>query len=225
MAKNRKSEQKRPKMALKVEPNFASYLTGKDYNKKHLHVNKKRAKENIEKYFYTFKYLNESKLLDQTEKNKLFPSNVIDSFFQSFQFYDISNTEEEEQNKLHIAVDGIERGLSYLQNRYTETSLVLKQVNEFKDFFRMLTQITEGKARDRKAIEFYKMRHRMMLPPFINQHEVHYVAMCRICWGHNSHAEKNKAISGIRHGIKCPYDKSQKERCFEVLHPENITIT
>ena len=220
MAKIPKNEQKRPKMALQVEPNFALYLTGKDYIKKQLHVNKKRAKEKIEKYFYTFKYLNENEFLDQTEKNKLFPSGMIDSFFQSFQFYDINNTEEEEQTKLHIAVDGIERGISYLENRYTETSLIHKQVEEFKDILRMLTHITETKSEDRKAIEFYKTRTLRTLPPDLQGHERLYVVMCKICWNHYSDQDKKQAISHIRHSKHCLYDKSQISRCIEIIPPK-----
>ncbi len=215
-----KKQPKRPKRPLMIEPNFASYLTGKEFRKDQLYVNKKRTIKYIQDDFKTVAYLNESKLLDQEYKNELFSSSMIDSFLNTFQFYDSDNTEDEEQNKLHIAIDGIQRGIHYFQNRYPESSLAYKQAEQIQEFLGMLSQVTQRKSEDRKAIEFYKTRHSMLLPPTISQSERLYVVMCRICWGHYSDKEKDKAISKVRHGKRCPYDKNQKKRCFEIIPPK-----
>jgi len=225
--KNRKSEQikeqtKRPKKHLLVESNFASFLTGKDYKEDQLHINKKRTLEFLHHEFNTFKYLAESKKLDQEYKNKLFPSSLIDSFFQPFQYYDRKNTEDEEQNKLHIAIHGIQRGINYLNNRYEESAFVHNQMEQLENFLQMFSQISVRKADEKKAIEFYKLRHSRTLPPTIRQHETRYVVMCRICWGHEENEDKDKAISRIRHSKKCPYDKNDLETCIEVILPKNL---
>ena len=217
-----KKQSKRLKTPLMVEPNFSKYLTEKDYDESQLHVNKQRTLERTLTNFKTYKYLAENKLLDQDYKNQLFSSSMIDSFFQSFQFYDKENTEVEEQNKLHIAIDGIERGISYLQSRYTETSLVYKQVEEFKDLLKMLIHITERKSEDKKAIEFYKTRNLQTLPPNLQGDERLYVVMCRICWNYYSDQDKKQAISHIRHSKHCLYEKTQISRCIEVIPPKNL---
>jgi len=224
---NRKSEQmkplsKRPKIPLVLDPNFNNYLLGKESNEEQLHVNKTRTLERIIANFQTYKYLAESKLLDQEYKNKLFSSSMIDSFFQSFQFYDRQNTEDEEQNKLNIAIDVIERGIHYIENRYAEASLAHHQMQQLRQFLQMLSQVTEREAQEKKAIEFYKLRHSMTLPPTIHQHETRYVVMCRICWGHEENEDRDKAISRIRHYKRCPYDRMQLDRCIEVIPPKNL---
>ena len=92
MGNSSESEQtkakKRPKRPLQVEPNFASYLAGRDYNEKTLHINKKRAIGKIHDYFYTFEWILDSELLTQKYKNEMFPSSLLDSFGNKFQFYD-----------------------------------------------------------------------------------------------------------------------------------------
>jgi len=216
---------KRPKRPLLVEPNFASFLTDKEYKKDQLYTNKKRTVKFIHDEFETFKYLLQSEKLDQEYKNLMFPSTIIDSLFQSFQYYDIGNTEYEEQNKLNIANDGIKRGLSYLQIRYGETTLIYQQIEDFKKLMSTLRYVSETKAEDQRAVEFYKMRHRMLLPPTIRQHERHYTVMCRICWGYYSGEKKDKTISQIHHRKKCPYDKNDLERCIEVFPPKVISKT
>ena len=216
-----KKQSKRLKTPLMVEPNFSKYLTEKDYDKTQLHVNKQRTLERTLTNFKTYKYLAENKLLDQEYKNQLFSSSMIDSFLQSFQFYDRENTEDEEQNKLNIAIDGIERGIHYFQNRYPETSLAYKQAEQIREFLTMLRQVTSRKADERKAIEFYKTRHTMTLPPKFLQPETTYIALCRICWGYYEEEDVKKAISKIRHYKKCPYDKDDLERCIEVISPKN----
>ena len=147
---------------------------------------------------------------------------MIDSFFQSFQFYDRTNTEDEEQNKQHVAIHGIERGINYLENRYKEFVFVHNQMEQLRLFLQMFSQISVTKVDERKAIEFYKLRHSMTLPPTIHQHETRYVVMCRICWGHEENEDRDKAISRIRHSKKCPYDKNDLERCIEVIPPKNL---
>jgi len=47
MAKIPKSEQKRPKMALKVEPNFASFLTQKPYKEKKEEKDRKKQQKEV----------------------------------------------------------------------------------------------------------------------------------------------------------------------------------
>ena len=210
---------KRPKRPLLVEANFASYLTGKEYKKDQLITNKKRTIKNVSDDIETFKYLLQSERLDQAYKNILFPSGMIDSLFQSFQFYDINNTEYEEQNKLMVAIDWIERGLSYLQNRYHEAILINQQIDDFKNLMTTLRMVSATKAEDQKAIEFYKMRHRMTLPPNLTPDETNYVALCRVCWAYSVQNEKKKAISKIPHRKQCLYDKKQLERCIEIIPP------
>ena len=216
-----KKQPKRLKTPLMVEPNFSKYLTEKDYDESQLHVNKQRTLERTLANFETYKYLAENKLLDQEYKNQLFSSSMIDSFFQSFQFYDKENTEDEEQNKLNIAIDGIERGIHYFQDRYPEFSLAYKQAEQISEFLTMLSQATSRKADERKAIEFYKTRHTMTLPPKFLEPETRYIALCRICWGYYEEEDLKKAISKIRHYKKCPYDKDDLERCIEVISPKN----
>ena len=216
-----KKQPKRLKTPLMVEPNFSKYLTEKDYDESQLHVNKQRTLERTLANFETYKYLAENKLLDQEYKNQLFSSSMIDSFFQSFQFYDRENTEDEEQNKLNIAIDGIERGIHYFQNRYPESSLAYKQAEQIREFLTMLSQVTSRKADERKAIEFYKTRHKMTLPPKFLEPETRYIALCRICWGYYEEEDVKKAISKIRHYKKCPYDKDDLDRCIEVFSPKN----
>jgi len=225
--KNRKSEQikkqpKRPKIPLVLEPNFTKFLTEKPYDEEQLHVNQLRTLERTKGHFETFKYLAENKQLDQEYKNKLFSSSMIDSFLNSFQFYDRNNTEDEEQNKLNIAIDGIERGLHYLENRYEEAGIARLQTEQFREFLRMLQQITQRKADEKKGIEFYKTRHSMTLPPIIHRPETRYFVMCRICWAHEEDEDAKKATSRIRHAKRCIYDKNDLERCIEVIPPKNL---
>ena len=224
--KNPKSEQikkqpKRPKTPLVLEPNFSKYLTEKPYDKSQLHINKQRTLKRTLSNFETYKYLAESKLLDLEYKNQLFSSSMIDSFSQSFQFYDRENTEGEEQNKLNIAIDGITRGIHYFQNRYPESSLAYKQAEQIQEFLQMLSQVTARKAEDEKAIEFYKIRHTMLLPPKFLKSETRYMALCRICWGYYEDEDVKKVISKIRHYKRCPYDRNDLERCIEVFPPKN----
>jgi len=212
---------KRPERPLQVEPNLASYLTGRDYNKKTLHVNKKRAIKKVHDYFYTFEWILDSELLSQKYKNEMFNANVLSSFGDKFQFYDPHNTEAEEQNKLQIAVNDIDRGIHYFQNRYDETTLVYKQLQEVQESLQMLRQVTARKAEDEKGIEFYKIRHTMLLPPTIKQRETTYTVMCRICWSHNEDQDRKIAIKKISHSRRCPYDRNDLERCIEVIPPKN----
>ena len=213
---------KRPKRPLQFEPNFASYLAGREFNPRTLHVNKKRAIQKVHDYFYTFEWVLDSELLSQKYKNEMFPSGLLDGLGNKFQFYDRENTEFEEQNKLHIAIDGIQRGIHYFQNRYNETSLAYKQAEQIQEFLGMLSQVTERKAVDEKAIEFYKIRHTMLLPPFLRQEEMLYTVMCRICWAHNNDKDKDTAIKKISHSRRCPYDRNDLGRCIEVIPPKNL---
>ncbi len=221
MAKIRKTEQKRPKMALKVEPNFASFLTQKPYNKSQIHVNKDRTVKKIKEYFYTFNYLYESDLLDQTYKDKLFPRRMVNDFIQLFTSWDYEHSEIEEQVKLQISINTIWNGLSYLEGRYKEVALIKNQVFEFKELLNTIEELTRTKVEDRKAIGFYKMRSFRTLPPDLKRNERMYVVMCRICWNHYADQDKKKAISHIRHSKNCLYDKSQISRCIEVIPPKN----
>ena len=212
---------KRPKRPLQFEPNFASYLAGREFNPRTLHVNKKRAIQKVHDCFYSFEWVLDSELLSQKYKNEMFPSGLLDGLGNKFQFYDRENTEAEEQNKLVIAIDGIERGIHYFLNRYNETSLAYKQAEQIQEFLRMLSQVTAKKAIDEKAIEFYKTRHTMLLPPFIKQQETSYIVMCRICWAHQEDKDKDTAIKKISHSKRCPYDRDDLERCIEVIPPKN----
>ena len=212
---------KRPKRPLQFEPNFASYLADREYNPRTLHVNKKRAIKKVQDYFYTFEWVLDSDLLTQQYKNEMFNSSLLDSFGNKFQFYDRENTEAEEQNKLHIAIDGITRGIHYFQNRYPESSLAYKQAEQIHEFLQMLSQVTARKAEDEKAIEFYKTRHTMLLPPKFLRPEKRYIALCRVCWGYSEYEDVKKAVSTVHHYKKCPYDKNDLERCIEVISPKN----
>jgi len=120
MAKIPKKEQKRPKMALEVAPNFASFLTQKPYNKSQLHVNKDRTVKKIKEYFYTFEYLYESNLLEQAYKDKLFPRRMVNDFIQLFTSWNYEHSEIDEQVKLQISLNAIRDGLTYLERRYKE---------------------------------------------------------------------------------------------------------
>ena len=213
-----KSEQKRPKLALKVRPNFASFLTQKPYKEDQLHVDKARLAEDIEQTIYTYEYIYNNDLVDQETKNKLFPYKRVIKFLRLFTTWDYENTEFEEQVKLRITMSAIREGLSYLEHRYKHVALIKKQSQEFKELLNTIEVLAETKADERKAIEFYKLRNRMMLPPDIHQHNTHYVAMCRICWEHYQDENKQKAISHIRHKKHCFYDKTS--RCFEVIEPK-----
>lgn len=224
MAKIPKKEQKRPKMALKVEPNFASFLTQKPYNKSQLHVNKDRTIKKINEYFYTFEYLYESNLLEQAYKDKLFPRRMVNDFIQLFTSWDYEHSEIDEQVKLQISLNAIRDGLTYLERRYKEVALIKNQALEFKELLNAIEELTRTKVEDRKAIEFYKMRSFSTLPPDLHQHERQYVVMCKICWNHYADLDKKQAISHIRHSKNCLYDKSQISRCIEVIPPKNKSL-
>jgi len=212
-----KSEQKRPKMALKVSSNLALFLTKKPYKKDQLHVDMSRLIQEIENHFYTFEYLYKTDLIDQETKNKLFPYKTVIKFLQLFTTWDYENTEHEEQVKLRIITSAIRDSLSYLEHRYRHVGLIKKQAQEFKELLNTIEVLAQTKADERKAIEFYKLRNKMLLPPDLHQYETQYVAMCRICWEHYLHDDKQKAINHIRHKKQCFYDKSS--RCFEVIPP------
>ena len=221
MAIIRKSEQKRPKMALNVVPNFASFLTKKPYNKSQIHVNKDRTVKKIKEYFYTFNYLYESDLLDQAYKDKLFPRRMVSDFISLFSSWDYEHSEIEEQVKLQISIKMIWNGLSYLEHRYKEVALIKNQAFEFKELLNTIEELTRTKVEDRKAIEFYRMRSFRTLPPDLKGDKQLYVVMCKICWNHYTHQDKKQAINHIHHSKNCLYDKSQISRCIEVISPKN----
>jgi len=210
---------KRPKRPLLISPNLASYLTGKPYNREILPTDRNRAIRYTHRDFETFKYILRQDKFTQEQKNEFFPASMIREFLYNFGLYDIENTEAEEQNKLEIATYSIEVALGYLENRYDESVLIQKEINNFRELIRMLQQITETKARDQRGLEFYKLRRRRLLPPFVTQAEKSFVAMCRICWEYNNDMDRDKAMKQIRHYRKCPYDKNDLKRCIEVFPP------
>ena len=212
---------KRPKRPLLIAPNLASYLTGKAYNKDTLGTERNRAIRYVHSDFETFKYILRQDKFTQEQKNEFFPAQMVREFLYNFGLYDIENTEAEEQNKLDIAGSCIDVALSYLENRYDETALIRNEINNFRELMLLLRQITETKARDQRGLEFYKLRRRRLLPPFVIQSEKEFVAMCRICWEYNNNIDRDKAMKQIRHYRKCPYDKNDLKRCIEIFPPEN----
>ena len=222
MAKIPKNEQKRPKMALKVEPNFSLFLTQKPYNKKQLHVNKQRTIKKVKEYFYTFQYLYQSELLEQAYKDKLFPEKMIRDFLRNFTSYDYNHTDLEEQVKQQISTNALRDSLSYIESRFKNIQLVQKQLIEFKELLNMIEELSITKVEERNAIEFYKIRSLRTLPPDLQAQESLYVVMCRICWNHYSGLDKIQAIKHIRHLKNCLYDESEMLRCIEVIPPKNL---
>jgi len=213
---------KRPKRPLFIAPNLASYLTGKAYNKDILGTERNRAIRYVHRDFETFKYILRQDLFTQDQKNEFFSAQMIREFLYNFGLYDNENTEAEEQNKLDIAVSCIEVALGYLENRYDETALVTKEINNFKELMRMLIQITESKARDQRGLEFYKLRHRRLVPPLIRPAEKSFIAMCRICWETREDMDKDKAMKQIRHKKHCPHREGHTlEQVIEVFPPKN----
>ena len=213
---------KRPKRPLLLGSNLVSYLTGNPFNQETLHTDRNRAIRYVQSDFETFKYILRQDLFTQAEKNKFFPAHMVREFLYNFGLYDIENTEVEEQNKLDIAVASIEVALGYLENRYNELALASKEINNFREFLQMLQQITQRTAQDQRGLEFYKLRHRRLLPPSITPYEREFIAMCRICWEAHQNMDRDKAMKQIRHKKRCPYDRNDLERCIEVFPPKNL---
>jgi len=214
---------KRPKRPLLIAPNLASYLTGKAYNKDTLGIERNRAIRYVHRDFETFMYILRQDLFTQDQKNEFFPAQMVRQFLYNFGLHDIENTEAEEQNKLDIAVSSIEVALSYLENRYDETVLVRKEIDNFRELMRMLAQITETKARDQRGLEFYRLRHRRLVPPSITSAEKSFIAMCRICWETHEDMDRDKAMKQVRHKKHCPYREGRTlEQCIEVFPPKKL---
>ena len=218
-----KSEQKKPKMALKTLPNLTLFLLGKKdlYKTEQLHVNKSRLLDDIKKWFYTYDFLYQSEYLTQEEKNKLFPANLVTGFIQNFTDHNYQNTIAEEKIKLKISLDAIRNSLSYLESRYKNMKLIKKQSIEFSELLNTIEELERVKVDERDAIEFYKFRSLRTLPPDIKPDETHYKAMCKICWNHYQAETEKQAISHIPHTKGCLYDKNQIKRCFEIFPPKN----
>ncbi len=211
---------KRPKRPLLIGSNLASYLTGKPYNRETLPTDRNRAIRYVHRDFETFKYILRQDLFTQAEKNEFFPAPMIREFLYNFGLYDIENTEAEEQNKLDIAVSSIEVSLGYLENRYNEMLLARKEINSFRDFLQMLRVVTQRTSYDQKGLEFYKLRSRRLIPPFITPAERTFIAMCRICWKDNEDKIRDKAMKQVRHKKQCPYREGKLEQVIEVFPPK-----
>ena len=218
-----KSEQKKPKMALKTLPNLTLFLLGKkdQYKTEQLHVNKSRLLDDIKKWFYTYDFLYQSEYLTQEEKNKLFPANLVTGFIDNFTSYDYRNTISEEQVKLKISLDAIRNSLSYLQSRYKSLDLIKKQSLEFRELINTIEGLERLNIAERNAMEFYKLRSLRTLPPDIKPDKIQYKVMCKICWNHYQAETEIQAISHIPHTKGCLYDKNQIKRCFEIIPPKN----
>jgi len=224
---NQKSEQKlkknpkRPEKALQVEPNLALFLTGKKFKKSHIHTNKRRTLSDIHNFFYTCQYIANSDI-DQIWKNKTFHHQTIVDFLRPLTYYNSDNTDLEELNKLNLSTEIIKLGLGYLESRFHTSDLISKQITEFKTLLETLKTLAFNDAIEQRALNFYKMRHKMSDPPELHQQERSYVVMCKICWAHRSGQELKSTITKISHHKLCLYDKNNLQKCIEIIPPKNI---
>ncbi len=146
-------------------------------------------------------------------------SNAKTAFLRTLTEYEPDNTLSDEANKQAIARVMIDLGLRYLQTRYAEFDLLKSMADELQSAIRQLDHILQRKMEEDKSIEFYRLRHKLKLPPPIQAAVKLSTALCDICWNYATGAHKKNALMNIRHEARCPYDPKQLDLCIRTYPP------
>jgi len=187
-----------------------------DYNKSQ---ELKRIEEKFQAAFKTFELISHSKSLSQAYKDKLFHSERISNFIGSLIFFEDENTRSEEINKQAIARQTLQHCFAYFQMRYKHSQFLSNKIKEIEGILLELDYLTKDQSEDDEALEFYRMRSRMKLPPRIGGSKNSWYSVCIICWSYGAGNNKSQSMKEIRHHKHCLYDKNELERCIKVTPP------
>lgn len=186
---------------------------------------RKRIRRKVKLAFDDFDKIYNSKVLTQSYKDKVFDMKTISSFLGHFTYYDKNSTTiSEELMKQEIATRLIDMGVSYFRQRFPSTFAV-SHINDAFNLLREIADLSSQQVADERALEFYKMRGKMMLPPLLQSLPADWYALCMVCWKYSSGKELGGAASSLRHAKMCPVDKKRLEQCLKFIPPEGLCST
>lgn len=180
---------------------------------------RRRIARKVKLAFDDFDKILDSNVLPQSYKDKVFDVNTISSFLGHFTYYDKGNTTTaEEMIKQEIATRLISMGVGYFRQRYPAT-FVVSHIGDALNLLYEIASLSSQQAADERALEFYKMRGSMTLPPLLQPHATDWYALCMVCWKYSSGKTLEKAASSLRHAKLCPFDRKHPEQCLKFITP------
>jgi len=183
---------------------------------------RRRIRGKVKLTFVDFHDIINSKVLPQSYKDKVFDFDIISSFLGPLVYYSAENANVEEAKKQEIANQLISIGVAYFRQRYPST-FIISEVNEAMRLLTEVVELSKQKAADERALDFYKMRSRMTIPPLLKPDPIAWHALCVICWQYSRGDSKKEAVSLLRHAKRCSFDKNI-ERCVKFVPPKKSSM-
>lgn len=189
-----------------------SYLTSQD-KVPNPSEQRKRIAEKIEQAFNTFDIILTNQSVSPKFIDELFPSGRIFKFLQILIRFDQENLLQDERNKQEIARQVIDLGFNYFKDRYKETFLIQKQIEEMDGLLRMIQYVSDSEQADSEAMELYRTRIRAKKPPHIVPEKDFWVAECIYCFNYSYGTNKTEkeAIQNLNHQKGCLFLKDVKK--------------
>jgi len=181
---------------------------------------RKRIAEKIEQAFNTFDIILTEESVPQKFIDELFPSGRINKFLPYLIRYNQENLLQDEKNKQDIARQVINSGFSYFEDRYKETFLIKKQIEDMDGLLRSLDYISSVQQSDNEAMELYRTRARSKKPPNIVPEKDFWIAECIYCFNfsYGTNKTEKEAIKNLRHQKGCAFLKDVKK--FDGRHKD-----
>jgi len=173
---------------------------------------RRRISEKIEQAFNTFDIILTHETVPRKFVDDLFPARRIYDFLRTLIRYEQENSVQKEANKQSIAQYLLSSGFQYFQDRYKETFILKKQIEDIDSAIRSIDYISRAQQEDNEAMALYRARSRSKAPPNIVPEKDFWVAECIYCFNfsYGNNKTEEEAIKNLQHTKGCMFLKDIK---------------